>query len=838
MLRTRIITSMSTIVVLATAIPAPAQNAEAPSQNGVEEFIPDIVVMATRQETNLQATPIAITAVTAESLQERGITGVADLTSVVPNAQFRRVQGAFGPGVSAFIRGIGSTDTGLAGEGAVAFYVDDIYYPVLLGANFDLLDIDHIEVLRGPQGTLFGRNSLAGALNIVGKQPSTTEATGYAEFTAGSYDRRDVRAGINLPLSETSALMLSGLSKQRDGYQKRLDFTCEMVHRGTPELAGSFPSANVLVTNSPNFTAGDCEVGRLGGDDVRAGRVSFLVEPTSSVRVTLNADYIQDNSENAADSVVDIDTTRVNNNVKTEAAYFGIAVDQRFLTGDPYKTYVTYEDQIPAGTVIPTNSYYNGTIVNGRPTRGGYELPAHVDLTNWGVSGKLSWDLGHNIDLTTVLGYRSLDEVHTFDTDGMPLVVEHVINDIQNNFVNAEVRLSGTSPLIDWVGGLFYFDAQGTQHAALMQAATGQQRALFTTYDPTSKAVFANATVRPFGDQWSFVVGGRYSKDEKVVNFSNLADTSPSSSDIRFVVVPRQSKASWKFGVNYQWTDNMLLYTSAASGNSLPGYNPRPLQVTQVAQFDGNDDVAYELGAKLDLFDRRVRLNTAVFYTDFTNRPTTIGGAEALLDSNLNVVAGNQQLIPLPGGPAGSTQCAPTTVPANTGIVCLGRNYYRNQPATIKGAELEYTITPLHALVINGSVGWSKFWSPDIAARTVNRRQGNPFWTANAGVQYEVASDAIGGSLTPRLDWTYESNQVISGTSTKYNNLMPARSVFNARLSYDNTVRDYTVAAGVTNLFDKFYYVNAFDYQPLGYPQTDAQPARPREWYLTLKKRF
>jgi iron complex outermembrane recepter protein len=206
-------TSASTLVVLATAIQAHAQNAGNPGEEG----IPDIVVTATRVSTNLQATPIAITAVTAESLQERGITNVADLTSVVPNAQFRRVQGAFGPGVSSFIRGIGSGDTGLAGEPAVAFYIDDVYYPVLLGANFDLLDVDHIEVLRGPQGTLFGRNSLAGALNIVGKQPSTTETTGYAEMTVGQFERRDVRAGFNLPIGTSAALMVSGLSKQREG---------------------------------------------------------------------------------------------------------------------------------------------------------------------------------------------------------------------------------------------------------------------------------------------------------------------------------------------------------------------------------------------------------------------------------------------------------------------------------------------------------------------------------------------------------------------------------------------------------------------------------------------
>jgi iron complex outermembrane receptor protein len=156
----------------------------------------------------------------------------------------------------------------------------------------------------------------------------------------------------------------------------------------------------------------------------------------------------------------------------------------------------------------------------------------------------------------------------------------------------------------------------------------------------------------------------------------------------------------------------------------------------------------------------------------------------------------------------------------------------------VRGLELEYTVNPLDGLVLNGSVGWSKFTAPDIEARAVNRRQNNPFWTANAGIQYRIEADALAGSITPRLDWTYESSQVVSGTSTKYNYLMGARSLFNARLTYDNDDLDYTLALSVTNVFDKFYYRNLFDYQGLGYPQTDAQPAPPREWYLTLTKRF
>jgi iron complex outermembrane receptor protein len=803
-----------------------------PAQPGIQ----DIVVTATRQATNLQDTPIAITAVTAEALEVQGLRNVADLSAVVPNAQFRRVQGAFGPGVTTFIRGIGTGDTSLGGEAAVAYYIDDVYYPILLGSNFDLLDIDHIEVLRGPQGTLFGRNSLAGAVNIVSKQPRLGETSGYAEVTAGSFDRRDLRAGINVPLGDTAALMISGLSRKRTGYMKMLDFRCEMERRGTPALAGNFPYFDQQLSATPNFKPKNCVIGHLGGDDVRALRGSIQWEPTSDITLTLSGDHIWDDSENPADSTVDLIPANVTANIATQAAYWGLTYDTRFLTGDPFTTYASYVDRIQPGQVIPGNTFYNG-----RLTRGGLIMDPVTHLKNWGLSAKLVWSLSDDIDLTIVAGHRDMQEDHSFDTDSSPLAIEHVQSDIGNKYDNLEVRLSGTSDLVDWVVGAFYFDAFGYFHATNYSPVAASVKTLVTTYEPNSKAAFANATVRPFGERLGIVLGARYSKDHKFVDYSNLTDVPPhpNPGDTIFQVDPKQEVFSWKLGANYQIGNEALLYASAATGNSLPGYNARPLQASQVAQYDGNDSIAYEVGAKLDLLDRRVRLNLAGFYTDFKNRPTGIGGAEALIDANTGLPAiGSQALVPLPGGPAGSTRCAPTTVAPGTGIVCLGRTYYVNQPATIWGFEAEYTLNPLDPLTINGSVGYSKFDSYDIDARLVNRRQNYPFWTANAGIQYEIPVNALQGTITPRLDWSFQSSEVVSGTSTKYNELNEARSIFNTRVTYDNEEYDFSLAAGVTNLFDKFYYWNFFDYQGLGRPNTQAQPGQPRQWYLTLSKQF
>ena len=829
--------SMTSLAVplMLSAAPVWAQGVPAaPDADAASEGIQEIVVTATRQATNLQDTPLAITAVTSEALEAQGITAVNDLTSVVPNTQFRKTQGVYGPGVSAFIRGVGQADTSLAVEPAVAFYLDDVYYPLLLGSNFDLLEIDRIEVLRGPQGTLFGRNSLAGAVNIVSRQPSTTDVSGQIQLTAGNYDRREIRAGLNLPLGDSVALSLSALAKKRTGYQQALDFTCEMKRRGTPELAGSLPYSDLY-----NLRSGDdCTIGHQGGEDVQAYRGTLLWRASDTLQITASADYIRDTSENAADTIVSIIGGSVSANARSAAALFGVAYDSRFVTGSPYSTYATYSDPIAAGTVIPGNTFYNGLKVDGTSVRGGAQLSPFVDLTNWGGSAKVSWDVSDDINFLAVFSHRELDSTQTYDDDGSPLALTQRLNRNTESYWTAEARLSGQSSFIDWVAGAFYFKADGRQSGLFISPSGGQLRTIDSEFDPTSKAVFANVTVRPFGEKLGLNVGARYSDDKKVVNFSNLVDTTPSpAQDTVFSIIPAQKRVDWKAGVNYQATPDALFYASAASGNSLPGFNSRPTQRTQIYQLDGNENIAYELGTKLDLFDRRLRLNVAAFYTDFKNRPTTISGAEALIDANGNPLPGNRTLEPLPGGPPGSTICG-AVLPTNTGVLCSARTYPRNQPATVRGFEAEYTINPIDGLLINGSVGWSKLKADDLSARSVNQRQNNPFWTANSGIQYTHPIDSLHGTITPRLDWTYESSQVFSTLSTTLNYLLEARSIFNVRVTYENEEYDYSVSAGATNFFDKAYYINVFDSQALGAPYQQAQPAAPRQWYLTVAKRF
>jgi len=834
----------------ALAQEGPATPAEADEAQG---GLADIVVTATRRATNLQDTPLAVTAVTADALVQQGLTNAADLSRIIPNASFKRVQGAFGNGMSAFIRGIGQSDTSLANEPGVAFYVDDVYYPLVFGSMFDLLDLDHVEVLRGPQGTLFGRNALAGAVNLVSRKPSLTEATAFGEVTVGSYRRRDFRFGFNLPISETMAFSITAMSKERDGYQRQLDFRCEMTKIGHPEFAGRIPTFDPNILNGSNVTpTQDCTIGRLGSEDMRAMRGQFLWEPTPDLSLTLSADYMKDRSTATPDTLIAINPTLAANNASSRNAFAWftqpggptVAFDNRFITGNPYSTYATFADPIAAGTVVPGSPFYNGS-----PFRGGARNPLVNPLTNWGVSGKLFYGVAKDIDLTLIVGYRKVETLFSFDVDGSPVVLENNRNDVVQDDYSGEFRVSGKLDWVDWVAGLFYYEADGNQRFTGTSVYNNTMRFQNNKYYPKSKAAFVNLNLHPI-ENLGITLGGRYSDDEKFVDFYSVLDGTTAASTV-FTAAPTGStiftinladkRFDWKLGFDYQLGDRTMVYGSAATGFRLPGFNARALQPSQVVQYPGEEIITYELGLKTDLFDRRLRLNAAAFYTDYKSRISSTTGQEYRLDGNGNRIplaapAGQVQVDSTAG--QGTTVCQPAPVGVQ-GYECIGRTFFINTPGKVKGFEVEMQANPVDALSFNASIGYAKFTAPDLDARPANnnKRLANlPEWNVNAGVQYEIDAPAIGGSVTPRLDWFYTGSMIYSPTRLEWN--QPGYSIVNARLTYQNSDHDFSIAAGVTNLFNQFYWINFFIYQDLGYPQINGQPSAPRQWSLTVRKEF
>src|SRR6188472_911933 len=182
-------------LLLVAALPA-TNSAQAQPQPGALE---EIVVTARFREENLQKTPLAITAVTGEMLESRGATSTLDLDAFVPNAVIAPLGAGWGSTAAAFIRGIGLGDNSLSFEPGVPIYIDDVYHGRPQGAILDLLDLERVEILRGPQGTLFGKNAIGGTIRLVSRKPEG-DNTGDAEVKFGSYDRIDLRGSYDIAL--------------------------------------------------------------------------------------------------------------------------------------------------------------------------------------------------------------------------------------------------------------------------------------------------------------------------------------------------------------------------------------------------------------------------------------------------------------------------------------------------------------------------------------------------------------------------------------------------------------------------------------------------------------
>ena len=207
-----------------------ADTAAATEQPALQE----VVVTAEYREEKLQDVPIAITAITGQDIELRSFTDSWQIGYTVPNASFRPAQAAFGNTMTAYIRGVGQYDFDFAFEPGVGIYVDDVYQPFTLGTQMDLMDMERVEVLRGPQGTLFGRGSIGGVVRLISKRPEGNDS-GFIDVTAGSYKRIDIRAGYDFKRLVESALRYLLSRNRRDGDRHVLKFLLAVL-RGNDDL--------------------------------------------------------------------------------------------------------------------------------------------------------------------------------------------------------------------------------------------------------------------------------------------------------------------------------------------------------------------------------------------------------------------------------------------------------------------------------------------------------------------------------------------------------------------------------------------------------------------------
>jgi len=764
-----------------------------PASAADDQSVADIVITAQFRSQQLQDTPIAITAVTGATLTTRGLTKIEDIQKTAPNVSLRLAGNTNGQAVQAFIRGIGQTDSNLVLEPGVGVYVDDVYQGTLFGSTFDLLDLDRVEVLRGPQGTLFGKNAIGGAIRLVSAKPNG-DGSIQAELTTGSYHRLDMKAGFDVTLVPDQIFVrASGFSKSRDGYVDRISFAC-----ARPAEAGRL--------TSPANLGADCKVGTQGGESVRGGRVALRILPSSNLEINLAGDYTDNNSEAVASELVAVDAGQIAFgplapfNANFAIPNYGIPFDSRFVPPKHFQTYATYDD-------ILVN---NGP---GEPVTS-TSIPPVNSVRSWGVAGTVDLDLTESIKLKSITGYRAYSGATSAIVQNAPIAIGYNYNVFKHHQFSQELRLVGDSfgRTLEWALGAYYFRSTSTLQGSVAINPFGLN---FNQDDPShvrDKAAFGQATFH-VTNALSVTGGVRYTHETKDFLYRHNFTAAP----------PPQTYNEWTphLSVDYKLTDQAMIYASYSKGFRAGGFNPRPFTPTQLTPFAPEHLQSYEAGFKTDWFDRRLILNGSVFYGRYNN---------LILNSSRPDSAG----IPFLG-------------PLNVG------------KADIRGFELELTAKPVSRLAINGSVGLADYKYKSLGAAVgcadpgvtapnpgVNCVAGNPLyssipigtprWTANGGIEYGIDLGTA-GSLTPRLDVNYQSTIFWSNDNSPRSKT-PSMALLDARLTYLSKDKGWSVSAGVTNLANKFYYVNYNDLIAGGLGILEGQPGRPREWSLTLRYKF
>jgi iron complex outermembrane recepter protein len=805
------------------------QTAEVADDGGIQE----IIVTAQKRSENVQNVPISITAFTAESLASRGISDVTAMGNLAPNVSLDAGTPFSGSSsvLSAFIRGIGQNDFAFNLDPGVGVYLDGVYLARSVGANQDLLDVERVEILKGPQGDLFGRNTIGGAISIVTRRPAD-EFGGKLEVTAGRFNRIDVKGAINIPISDTVRSSFSFATKNNDGYQKLIDFP----GFANGKIADAFP---YFGTNHPNS---------FGGESQYSLRGKLLWEATPDISVTLTGDYLHQNNDGVASTII-----KTHTNPADPTNVFGPLYNGCLAAALPPFAIAGVCDNILYGTNLSglglTNPslFYGDQFISSDIDKTYATGNSFSRLRNYGGSLVVDWNLG-SAQLKSVTGYRELHWQSAQDEDGSPLPILQTSFDMNQKQFSQELQLTGEAmqDRLTYVLGLYYFNESGNLHdlvtfpAGLLQI-DGQNFLGTKNY-----ASFAHLNYK-ISDSLSLTLGGRYTHESKrftglqqdangffykmngyyTVNAASQAALcavgqaapsligipagvfcypNPASPTQVYPLAPaggfRQSfnNFSPKVGLEFKPTDDVMVYGSFSKGYKTGGWTtrltaPQPAG-TPAPSFGPEKATTWEFGVKSEFADRKAQLNLSSFYTKYKG-------------IQLNFQVGT----------------SPTLQNAGT--------------AEIYGFEAEFQARPVPDLTLSAGVGYTHAryisLSPFVTGVTLNSRlPKTPEWKLTFSPQYRID---LGGSGDVMLsaDYTHTSS-LFNDTENSLLLKRPVTDMLNSSITYRAPDKNWELAFGVTNLTDKRYLTTGQNQVAGGV--TYGTYNRPREWNVTGRVNF
>lgn len=752
----------------------------------------EIVVTARRREELLQDTPVAVSPFNAKTLEARQVQTTQDLERIAPSLQFKPAGQLSGNTAATvvFIRGVGQLDPTAAVDPGVGIYIDEVYVGRAVGGLIEFGDVAGVEILRGPQGTLFGRNTIGGAILVRTREPEFGKLSSRVRLRVGQDGLYDGFAAFNLPLGDTAAARFSAGFRERDGYVAR------------------------------PFDGRD-----LGNDDRYSVNGSLQWAPSPSSLISFRADYTQRDENGAPFFFADInESAAVPAVVSVAAGCPGATIpflppdDPRF--GPPH---------VPA---IDDPRCANDFQALGDFVSGG-TAPVESTSEVWGVSATATLQWTDKVALDSITAFRSTGSRGVRDADNTPFEIVTTDLTTDSRQVSQELQLQLGFDKVSAILGAYYFNEATDERltvflpfpptppiiGSLLAGGPGARDLQVSDLETDSLAAFGQVSVKPT-PRLEVAGGLRFTEDRKTYQGTVLnlfPSTQPDPDPLPTLAIPEGgplfifdrpfkdtfSALTGSASIQYRWNDSASTYASYARSFKSGGFNTRynaPPPDFLPVPFDEETVDSYELGAKLDV-GRVFRLNVAAFRADY---------------HDIQMIF-RQGVVPL---------------------------LFNAGEATIEGVEAEFHYRPALGLILEGG-----FSTLDDEIKSITPIPGavatiapgdelplTPSLQGHLGLSVPIAlTDRF--TLTPRVDGSYTSKLIFITPGSAPLIEQDEYVVGNASLTLANTERQWQVTAGVLNLTDERYLVQGnASLATLGYAETIF--ARPRNWFIQLSFDF
>ncbi len=562
MRKLQFLASAPALVVICAMSSGPA-SAAATDSNQKSDELAEVIVTAERRKEPLERTPVAVTAISTEALEQRSIVNLDEVDRYLPNVNI-----SYGRGTTSeafiFIRGIGQANDSTSADPGVGEYVDDVYLGRIQGGLFNLNDIASIEVLRGPQGTLYGKNTIGGAVTINSNMPGP-DPEYQADVAYGNYQYTKVGGIVSQPLSDDLFLRISANTIENDGFMA---------------------NADGARTNKIN---------------VSTGRIVLRAVPSDTSELVLSLDGSVDRSGPQNGRLVALANPAT-------TPLFGL-ITARIGNLAPY-------------VVAPGQNPYEGGAFNAQSNTA---LNANdPELTTWGISLRGTWNLG-TATLKSITAYRALYQELNYDVDESPFIIAEQGGPSHQSQMSQEFRLNGTAfdGKLDWLAGLFFYrenvgdgsDRTNVDAApGLIPLGINAGFSIASVAVNKSEAAYVHGTYK-ITDRLKLTAGARETVEQK----TSVAATYEFTSDVPETPRTEQSAHFNKFTptavLDYELTPDQFVYISASEGYKSGGFNG--FLAGAVRSYNPETAWTYELGLKSQFFDRRMTSNWAAFYTDY-----------------------------------------------------------------------------------------------------------------------------------------------------------------------------------------------------------------------------